>query len=88
MAGQPSFCYICNGARGPIRYDLKYPHPLSPSVDHIIPAQTFDHLPEIERAAAMYDESNLAVVHKQCNDEKLNASITPRTLKPNPGQEW
>ena len=88
LAGHPTYCYLCNGDRGPIRYDVKYPHPLSPSVDHVIPAVTFDHLPDAERAIAMYDKSNLKPVHKICNDEKSSGAVSNTTLKPNPGQEW
>jgi hypothetical protein len=27
-------CWLCHGRRGPIRYDLAYPHPLSFSSEH------------------------------------------------------
>ena len=91
LSGQPSHCYLCRGARGPIRYDLKYPHPLSPSVDHVIPASTFDHLPDAARAIAMYDEANLKPCHKVCNDEK-SGGLAPagalEPLQPNPGRKW
>lgn len=30
-------CVLCQGHRGPIRYDLGYPHPLSFSAEHVIP---------------------------------------------------
>ena len=86
-----SYCYLCGGKRGPIRYDLKYPHPLSYSLDHVIPASSFDHLPDTERLAAMLDESNLKPTHKVCNDEKSGGlapagSLEP--LQPNPGRTW
>lgn len=90
LQGQPKYCYLCAGERGPIRYDLKYPHPLSPSVDHVIPAQTFDHLPDAEREIAMYDISNLKPCHKVCNDEKSNgvAPMEQIVMKPVHSEEW
>ena len=89
LAGEPKFCYLCNGGRGPIRYDLKYPDPLSPSVDHVIPAKRFDHLPDAERKAAMLDMSNLKPVHKICNDRKSDSDPPPTALKANPGKtDW
>lgn len=87
LKGEPKLCHICNGSNGPIRYDLKYPHPLSPSVDHIIPASNFDHLPDAQRAIAMYDLNNLAPCHKVCNDTKAGDEPSA-PLQCNPGQEW
>lgn len=89
LAGQPAYCYLCQGARGPIRYDVKYPHPLSPTVDHVIPASTYNHLPDAERKAALHDLRNLKPAHKKCNDEKQNSAAPLSSMKANPGStDW
>lgn len=88
LAGQPIFCHICKGERGPIRYDLKYPHPLSPSVDHIIPIWTYRHLSDDELYEVFYDLKNLAPCHFGCNGAKQNEMSESSQLQCNPGQEW
>ncbi|MET3635654.1 HNH endonuclease [Curtobacterium oceanosedimentum] len=51
-------CRLCGK---PIRYDHKFPHPLSFSVDHIVP---------IDRGGAWFDLSNLQAAHLSCNSAK------------------
>lgn len=50
-------CYLC---QRPIRRDLVWPHPLSASVDHVIPVS----------AGGSDDLSNLRATHWHCNAEK------------------
>ena len=86
LTGQPQYCYLCHGEKGPIRYDVKFPHPLSATVDHVIPAKNFDHLPEMQRRDALWDLSNLKPAHKVCNDSKQDDAAPQHALKCNPGK--
>jgi 5-methylcytosine-specific restriction endonuclease McrA len=47
---------------------LKYPHPFSPSIDHIIP---------IDRGGHPSDISNLQLAHWKCNRNKANKLVFP-----------
>lgn len=61
-------CAICNKM---LRFDLKRPHPDSPTVDHIIP---------IEQGGAWYDLSNLRAACWDCNTRRRNGETnTHRT---------
>lgn len=53
-----SVCGICGK---PVDFNLKYPHPLSPCVDHIIPIAKGGHPSDI---------SNLQLSHAGCNRQK------------------
>ena len=86
LAGKPTLCGICLGAKGPIRYDVSHHHPLSAVVDHIQPVVTVNHLSESEREAFFLDIRNLQPAHKTCNDAKKDSF--QRKPLPNPGQEW
>ena len=88
LAGQPQYCYLCNGAKGVIRYDVKWPHPLSAVVDHVVPITYFKHLPDAERRRAVMDMENLKPAHKVCNESKQDSLPDQSMLKCNPGQEW
>lgn len=57
MIAQDFTCYLCNGPMDP---ELKKPHPLSPSIDHIVP---------IARGGTSLRE-NLAAAHLGCNCAK------------------
>lgn len=50
-------CYLCNG---PINYSLRFPHPKSPSVDHIKPIS----------AGGSHTVENCAMTHLKCNNRK------------------
>ena len=52
---------ICGICGKPVDFSLKYPHPLSPTVDHIIPVSKGGHPSDI---------SNLQLAHRCCNREK------------------
>ena len=67
ILAEQSFCALCGR---PVDKSLKYPHPLSPSIDHIIPISMNGHPSDI---------SNLQLTHLQCNKQKKN------NLKPSRG---
>ena len=52
---------ICGICGQPIDPALKYPHPMSKSLDHIIP---------IDRGGHPFDKANMQVAHLQCNRMK------------------
>lgn len=87
LAGQPQFCYLCQGKLGSIRYDVKWPNPLSAVVDHVIPITMFAHLPDSQRRAAVMNIDNLKPAHKVCNERKQDR-MPEVELECNPGQEW
>lgn len=60
-------CGICGK---PVDFTLKYPHPLSPCIDHIIP---------LVRGGHPSDISNLQLAHWTCNRQKSDKlSAAPR----------
>lgn len=52
---------ICGICGKPVDFSLKYPHPLSATVDHIIPVSKGGHPSDI---------NNLQLAHRCCNREK------------------
>lgn len=52
---------ICGICGKPVDTKLKYPHPLSPVIDHVIPINKGGHPSDIE---------NLQLAHWTCNREK------------------
>lgn len=61
-------CGICGG---PVYRTLKYPHPLSPCIDHIIPVSKGGHPSDI---------SNLQLAHWTCNRQKSDKLIDHREV--------
>ena len=59
-------CALCGK---PVDKTLKWPHPLSKSVDHIIPVSKGGHPSDIQ---------NLQLAHLCCNGEKSSKMIEPR----------
>lgn len=57
---------ICGICGQPVDKKLKYPHPMSPCIDHIIP---------IDRSGHPSDISNLQLAHWKCNRAKANKLI-------------
>jgi 5-methylcytosine-specific restriction endonuclease McrA len=51
-------CYLCGK---PVDFSLKPPHPLSPSIDHVIP---------IDKGGSPDDIDNLRLAHRTCNRAK------------------
>lgn len=62
---------VCGICGKPVDFSLKYPHPMSPCIDHIIP---------IHRGGHPSDMSNLQLAHWSCNREKSDKFID--TSKP------
>lgn len=58
-----TICGIC-GMR--VDFNLKYPHPLSPCIDHIIPVSKGGHPSDID---------NLQLAHWACNRQKSDKLI-------------
>lgn len=61
-----NICGICGQI---VDRSLKYPHPMSPCIDHIIP---------IDRGGHPSDINNLQLAHWKCNREKANKLIFPK----------
>ena len=59
-----SVCGICGK---PVDFNLKYPHPLSSCVDHIIPVAKGGHPSDID---------NLQLAHWTCNRQKSDKLFT------------
>ena len=59
-------CGICGN---PVDFTKKYPHPLSPCIDHIIP---------IARGGHPSDINNLQLAHWTCNRQKSDKLIESR----------
>ena len=60
---------ICGICGKPVDMTLKFPHPLSKSVDHIIPVSKGGHPSDI---------SNMQLAHLCCNNEKSSKLLEPR----------
>ena len=52
---------VCGICGKPVDFSYKYPHPLSPTVDHIIPVSKGGHPSDI---------NNLQLAHRTCNRQK------------------
>ena len=59
-------CGICGK---PVDMSLKYPHPMSPTVDHIIPVSKGGHPSDI---------NNLQLAHRCCNRQKSDKLLAER----------
>lgn len=60
---------VCGICGQPVNFKIKWPHPLSPCIDHIIPVSKGGHPSDI---------SNLQLAHMACNRMKSNKLITAR----------
>ena len=58
-------CGICGK---PVDFSIRPPHPLSPTVDHIVPVSLGGHPSDID---------NLQLAHRCCNREKSNKLLAP-----------
>lgn len=63
---------VCGICGRPVDFSLKYPHPLSPCIDHIIP---------IAKGGHPSDLSNLQLAHWTCNRQKSDKLIDRRDVK-------
>lgn len=52
---------VCGICGKPVDFTLKYPHPMSPAIDHIIPISKGGHPSDID---------NLQLAHRCCNRQK------------------
>lgn len=64
-----SCCGICGK---PVDFSLKYPHPLSACIDHIIPVAKGGHPSDI---------NNLQLAHWTCNRQKADRIIESKEAK-------
>ena len=67
---------VCGICGQPVDKTLKYPDPMSKTVDHIIP---------IAKGGHPSDLSNLQLAHRCCNRQKSDKLFLTPTLKNNPG---
>ena len=65
---------ICGICGKPVDFSYKNPHPLAPTVDHIIPVSKGGHPSDI---------SNLQLAHRCCNRAKSDSLIEPRKQEEN-----
>lgn len=65
---------ICGICGKPVDFSYKNPHPLAPTVDHIIPVAKGGHPSDI---------SNLQLAHRCCNRAKSDKMIEPRKPEEN-----
>ncbi|MBQ1454036.1 MAG: HNH endonuclease [Ruminococcus sp.] len=59
---------VCGICGKPVDKSLKYPHPLSPTIDHIIP---------LEKGGHPSDIGNLQLAHFTCNRQKSDKLFEP-----------
>lgn len=63
---------VCGICGRPVDFKLKYPHPLSPCIDHIIP---------IAKGGHPSDLGNLQLAHWTCNRQKSDKLIDRHEVK-------
>lgn len=63
---------VCGICGKPVDFSLKYPHPLSPCIDHIIPIAKGGHPSDLE---------NMQLAHWTCNRQKSDKLINRRGEK-------
>ena len=62
---------VCGICGKPVDFSLKYPHPLSPCIDHIIPVAKGGHRSDID---------NLQLAHWTCNRQKSDKLIERKDI--------
>lgn len=66
---------VCGICGKPVDFTKKYPHPLSPCIDHIIPVSKGGHPSDLD---------NLQLAHWTCNrqkSDKLAAKVLPQGMQ-------
>jgi 5-methylcytosine-specific restriction endonuclease McrA len=63
---------VCGICGRPVDFNLKYPDPMSPTIDHIIPVAKGGHPSDID---------NLQLAHFRCNRMKSDKAAAPMELK-------
>ena len=64
-------CRICGICGKEVDFRISYPHPLSPSIDHIIP---------ISKGGHPSDMANLQLAHRACNRQKADKLIEKKVF--------
>jgi 5-methylcytosine-specific restriction endonuclease McrA len=62
VVAEEGYCWLCEQD---VDKSLAYPHPMSPSADHVIP---------ICRGGAVFDRQNLRLAHLTCNQSRGRAA--------------
>jgi hypothetical protein len=68
-------CWLCNT---PVDKELKFPHPMSKSMDHKIP---------VSRGGDPFDKDNVRLAHLHCNRLRGNG-IKRVARRPRQSREW
>ena len=68
---------ICGICGRPVDKSLRYPDPMSPCIDHIIP---------IDRGGHPSDIDNLQLAHWKCNRAKSNKLLKPKDGNDDPAE--
>lgn len=63
---------VCDICGKPVDFNLKYPHPLSPCIDHIIPIAKGGHPSDLD---------NLQLAHWTCNRQKSDKLVARSDVK-------
>lgn len=63
---------VCGICGKPVDFNLKYPHPLSPCIDHIIPIAKGGHPSDLD---------NLQLAHWTCNRKKSDKLVARSDVK-------
>ena len=61
---------VCGICGKPVDFSLKYPHPMSATVDHIVPVSRGGHPSDID---------NLQLAHRCCNRQKSDKLLRPHS---------
>ena len=61
---------VCGICGAPVDFEMKYPHPLSPCIDHIVPVAKGGHPSDLE---------NLQLAHWTCNRQKSDKLLWSRS---------
>ena len=62
---------VCGICGKPVDFSYKYPHPLSPCIDHIIPVSKGGHPSDLD---------NLQLTHWTCNRQKSDKLVEKKSL--------
>ena len=66
---------VCGICGKPVDFSYKFPHPLSPCIDHIIPVAKGGHPSDL---------ANLQLAHFWCNRQKSDKLFSPIETQPEP----
>lgn len=69
---------VCGICGKPVDFSYRYPHPLSPTVDHIIPVSKGGHPSDLD---------NLQLAHRCCNRQKSDSIVREKASGKGNGNE-